>query len=110
VASRTKTVATATPVMILVEEGKLLLPDPVVRHIPEFGAGGGDRSRVTIEQLLTHRAGFVPDDPLELYSGTPAEIFARKYQQPLKSAPGSQVVYSDVRYEVLREAIRPGSG
>jgi uncharacterized protein YbbC (DUF1343 family) len=110
VASLTKTVATATSVMILVEDGKLLLSDPVVRFIPEFAAGGGDRAKVTIEHLLTHRAGLPPDDPLDLYTGTPEEIFARKYQQPLKSAPGSQFVYSDVGYEVLGEVVRRVSG
>ena len=61
VASLTKPVATATSVMILIEEGKLLLSDPVVRFIPEFAAGGGDRAKVTIEHLLTHRAGFPPE-------------------------------------------------
>ncbi len=65
VASLTKAVATAPSVMILVEEGKIRLSDPVVRYIPEFGAGGGDRDKVTVEHLLTHRAGFPPDDPLE---------------------------------------------
>lgn len=110
VASLTKTVATATSVMILVEAGKLLLSDPVVRHIPEFGAGGGDRARVTIEHLLTHRAGLPPDDPVELYTGSPEEIFARKYRLPLQSAPGSRFVYSDVGYEVLGEVVRRASG
>jgi CubicO group peptidase (beta-lactamase class C family) len=110
IASLTKTVATAPAVMILIEEGKLLLSDPVVRFIPEFAAGGGDRAKVTIEQLLTHRAGFPPDDPLELYTGTPEEIFARKYRQPLASPPGARFVYSDVGYEVLGEVIRRVSG
>jgi len=110
VASLTKTVATATSVMILVEEGKLLLSDPVVKHIPAFAPEGGDRAKVTIEHLLTHRAGLPPDDPLDLYTGTPDEIFARKYQQPLKSAPGSQFVYSDVGYEVLGELVHRVSG
>ncbi len=110
VASLTKTVATGTSVMILVEEGKLLLSDPVVKHIPEFAPERGDRAKVTIEHLLTHRAGLPPDDPLDLYAGTPDEIFARKYQQPLKSAPGSQFVYSDVGYEVLGELVRRVSG
>ncbi|HKF44639.1 MAG TPA: serine hydrolase [Thermoanaerobaculia bacterium] len=110
VASLTKIVATTTSVLILIEEGKLLLSDPVVRYIPEFAAGGGDRSKVTIEHLLTHRAGFPPDDPLDLYEGTPEAIFLRKYQQPLKSAPGSQFVYSDVSYEVLGEVVRKVSG
>ena len=110
VASLTKPVATATSVMILIEEGKLLLSDPVVRFIPEFAAGGGDRAKVTIEHLFTHRAGFPPDDPLDLYTGTPDEIFARKYQQPLASAPGARFVYSDVGYEVLGEIVRRVSG
>jgi uncharacterized protein YbbC (DUF1343 family) len=110
VASLTKVVATTTSVMILIEEGKLLLSDPVVRFIPEFAAGGGDRAKVTIEHLLTHRAGFPPDDPLELYTGTPDEIFARKFKQPLVSAPGARFVYSDVGYEVLGEVVRRVSG
>jgi uncharacterized protein YbbC (DUF1343 family) len=110
VASLTKTVATATSIMILIEEGKLLLSDPVVKHIPAFAPEGGDRAKVTIEHLLAHRAGLPPDDPLDLYTGTPEEIFARKYQQPLKSAPGSQFVYSDVGYEVLGELVHRVSG
>ena len=109
-ASLTKPVATATSVMILVEEGKLRLSDPVVRHIPEFGAPESDRGRVTVEQLLTHRAGFPPDDPLSLYEGTPEEIFARKYAQPLEAAPGTRFTYSDVGYEVLGELVRRVSG
>ena len=110
VASLTKVVATATSAMILIEEGRLRLSDPVVSLLPEFGAGGGERDKVTVEHLLTHRAGFPPDDPLELYTGTPEEIFSRKYAQPLKSSPGSEFVYDDVGYEVLGEVIRRVSG
>jgi uncharacterized protein YbbC (DUF1343 family)/CubicO group peptidase (beta-lactamase class C family) len=110
VASLTKTVATATSVMILIEEGKIALRDPVVRYLPEFGAGGGDRPKVTVEHLLTHRAGLVPDDPLEIYDGTPEEIFARKHAQPLAHPPGTRFVYSDVGFEVLGELIRRVSG
>ncbi len=109
-ASLTKVVATAPSILILAEEGKLRLVDPVVRYIPEFAAGGGDREKVTIEQLLTHRAGLPPDDPLELYTGTSEEIFARKYRQPLVNPPGAKFVYSDVGYEVLGEIVRKVSG
>ncbi|MEP7131969.1 MAG: serine hydrolase, partial [Acidobacteriota bacterium] len=110
IASLTKCVATAPSILILVEEGKIRLGDPVARYIPEFAAGGGERSKVTVEQLLTHRAGLPPDDPIELYSGTPEEIFARKYREPLQSRPGSEFVYSDVGYEVLGEIVRRVSG
>ncbi len=110
VASLTKPVATATAVLILVERGRIALWDPVVKYLPEFAAGGGDREKVTVEQLLTHRAGFVPDDPLELYTGSPEEIFARKYQEPLEARPGVRFRYSDVGYEVLGELVRKVSG
>lgn len=110
VASLTKAVATAPSVMILVEEGKIRLGDPVTRYIPEFAPAGGDRAKVTVEHLLLHRAGFPPDDPIELYTGTREEIFARKFAQPLKSKPGSEFVYSDVGYEVLGEIVRRVSG
>ncbi|HXM78645.1 MAG TPA: exo-beta-N-acetylmuramidase NamZ domain-containing protein [Thermoanaerobaculia bacterium] len=110
VASLTKAVVTAPSVMILVEEGKIRLGDPVTRYIPEFAPAGDDRAKVTVEQLLLHRAGFPPDDPITLYTGTREEIFARKYAQPLKSKPGSEFVYSDVGYEVLGEIVRRVSG
>ena len=110
VASLTKPIATATSVMILVERGRLALADPVARYIPDFAAGGGDREKVTVAELLTHRAGFAPDDPLELYTGSPEEIFQRKYRQPLESPPGSRFRYSDVGYEILGELVRKVSG
>ena len=109
-ASLTKVMATATSVMTLVEAGKVRLDEPVVRYLPDFGAGGGERPAVTVEELLTHRAGFVPDDPMDLYTGTPAEIFARKYRQPLAHAPCARFVYSDVGYEVLGELVRAVAG
>ncbi|HKD10493.1 MAG TPA: exo-beta-N-acetylmuramidase NamZ domain-containing protein [Thermoanaerobaculia bacterium] len=104
-ASLTKVVATAPSVLLLAEEGRLRLADPVVRYLPDFAAGGPERAKVTIEQLLTHRAGLPPDDPLSLYVGTPAEIFARMFREPLDSPPGSRFVYSDVGYEVLGEIV-----
>jgi uncharacterized protein YbbC (DUF1343 family)/CubicO group peptidase (beta-lactamase class C family) len=110
VASLTKPVATATSVMILVERGAVALRDPVVRYLSEFAAGGGEREKVTVEHLLTHRAGFPPDDPLELYTGTPEEIYARKYREPLEASPGTRFRYSDVGYEVLGELVRKVAG
>jgi uncharacterized protein YbbC (DUF1343 family) len=110
VASLTKPVVTATSVMILVERGKVALRDPVVRYIPEFAPDGGDRAKVTVEQLLTHRAGLPPDDPIDLYTGSPAEIFERKYREPLEAPPGTRFRYSDVGYEVLGSLVERVSG
>lgn len=109
-ASLTKPVATAAAVMTLVEQGRVRLDDPVVAYLPAFGAGGGERERVTVEQLLTHRAGLVADDPMDLYLGTPSEIFARKYQRRLLNPPGKKFLYSDAGYEVLGELVRSVTG
>ena len=110
VASLTKIVATATSVMTLVENGKIRLQDRVAKHIPEFASGGGARDQVTIEHLLTHRAGLAADDPMALYVGTQQEIFERKYRQPLVAAPGSRFLYSDAGFEVLGEVVHRVSG
>jgi len=72
IASQTKAVTT-TAVMILMEEGRILLDDPVARYIPEFagarvavpaadkGATGYStvpvKRPITIRDLLTHTAG-----------------------------------------------------
>jgi len=109
-ASLTKPVATASAVMALVEEGRVRLEDPVVAYLPEFGAGGGEREKVTVEQLLTHRGGLVGDDPMDLYVGTPREVFARKHRTRLASPPGARFLYSDAGYEVLGELVRAVSG
>jgi len=53
-ASNTKPVV-ATAVLMLAEEGKLALTDPVAKYLPSYD---NDKSRrVTIEQLLTHSSG-----------------------------------------------------
>ena len=69
IASMTKPV-TSVAIMMLVEEGKLKLDDPVTRWIPELSgmlvleeaAGALDKTKsavrdITVEDLMTHRAG-----------------------------------------------------
>ena len=109
-ASLTKPVATAAALMTLVERGRVRLGDPVVQYLPGFGAGGGEREKVTVEQLLVHRSGLVADDPMDLYLGTPAEIFARKNATRLAFPPGRRFVYSDAGYETLGELVRAATG
>ncbi|MFL6336661.1 MAG: exo-beta-N-acetylmuramidase NamZ domain-containing protein [Pyrinomonadaceae bacterium] len=107
-ASLTKVVATATSVMILVERGKVRLADPVSRYIPELKGEG--RERITIEHLLTHRSGYAPDfDLSEQWQGY-EEMLKRLYAEPLRSAPGSRFVYSDINFITLGEVVRRVSG
>ncbi len=107
-ASLTKIVATATSVMILVERGKVRLGDPASLYIPELKGEG--REKITIEQLLTHRSGFAPDfDLSEPWSGY-EEMLKRLYREPLRSAPGTRFVYSDINFITLGEVVRRVSG
>src|SRR5262249_3090758 len=66
-ASLTKPLATATSVMILLEEGKFRLSDRVATHLPAFGKHG--KERITVEQLLLHTSGLIPDNPVADYKG-----------------------------------------
>lgn len=107
-ASLTKVVATATSIMILLERGKLQLTDPVSLYIPELT--GAEKERITIEQLLTHTAGYAPDFDLKEQWTAYDEAIARLIKEPLRSAPGSRFVYSDIGYIALGEVVHRASG
>ncbi len=108
VASLTKVVATATSIMILVERGQMRLSDVVTDYIPELK--GESRERITIEMLLTHRAGYGADfDLSERWMGYD-EMLKRLYREPLRSAPGTRFIYSDINYIALGEVVRRVSG
>jgi uncharacterized protein YbbC (DUF1343 family)/CubicO group peptidase (beta-lactamase class C family) len=107
-ASLTKVVATATSIMILVERGQLGLNDSLSRYIPEIKGEG--RERITIENLLTHRSGYAPDfDLSEQWNGY-EEAIKRLKEEPLRSAPGTRFVYSDINYIALGEVVHRISG
>jgi uncharacterized protein YbbC (DUF1343 family)/CubicO group peptidase (beta-lactamase class C family) len=107
-ASLTKVVATATSMMILVEQGRVRLADQVIRYIPEFGQVGKDK--ITVEQLLTHRAGFVPDNSIRDYEDGPEKAMQRIYELALDYEPGTRFIYSDVGYIVAAEIVKRATG
>ena len=120
IASQTKAM-TSVAVMMLMEEGKLLLSDPVGKHLPEWSktsvavakAGGGydvvpAKRAITVRDLLTHTAGIS-------YGAGPAEkawrdagvhgwyfadraepvsaVVARMASLPMAAQPGERFVY-----------------
>jgi uncharacterized protein YbbC (DUF1343 family) len=107
-ASLTKPMATATSVMILIERGQLRLQDKVARFFPEFAANG--KENVTIEQLLVHSAGLIPDNALEDYDdgweSAKPKICAL---EPL-AEPGTKFKYSDVGFILLGKIIESVTG
>jgi CubicO group peptidase (beta-lactamase class C family) len=102
-ASLTKVIATATSIMILVERGQVRLSDPLSKFIPEIKGEG--RDRITIEQLLTHRAGYAPDfDLRERWTGYD-EAIKHLISEPLRNPPGVKFTYSDIGYIALGEVV-----
>ena len=107
-ASLTKPIATATSVMILLEEGKVRLRDPVTRYLPEFGENG--KRSITVKQLLTHVGGLIPDNALADYKVGPKVAMEKIYGLKPIWEPGSKFAYTDVGFIVLGEIVQKMSG
>jgi CubicO group peptidase (beta-lactamase class C family) len=105
-ASLTKVVGTTTAVMLLFEDGRMGLDDPVQSYLPEFTGPG--KERVTIRHLLTHTSGL----PAGTSSGgsTAEELLLRLLRAPLTGTPGMRVEYSDVGFVVLHAAAERAAG
>lgn len=127
--SMTKPV-TAIGIMMLAEEGKLALRDPVEQYLPEFKdvrvstTVGPDAARLgvpihafTIRDLLTHTAGIqdYPGPPaIRDYAQTMnvplAEVVKQLAGRPLLFQPGTQWSYSSPGIEILGRIIEVVSG
>jgi CubicO group peptidase (beta-lactamase class C family) len=105
-ASLSKVVGTTTAVMLLVEDGKMSLDDPVQAYLPEFMGIGKDR--VTIRHLLTHTSGLPAG--ADVYGATPEEGLVQLMRVPLEHSPGMQVEYSDVGFVILFAAAERAAG
>jgi hypothetical protein len=102
-ASLTKVVATTPAVMMLVEEGRIRLIDPVAAFIPEFAKYGKDR--VTIRDLMTHMSGLRPDLDLSGPWTGAAEAVRLATEEVLTDPPGRRFIYSDINYLLLGEIV-----
>jgi uncharacterized protein YbbC (DUF1343 family)/CubicO group peptidase (beta-lactamase class C family) len=107
-ASLTKVVATTSAVMMLVEDGRIRLSDPVALFIPEFAKYGKDR--VTIRHLLTHMSGLRPDvDLADPWVGHD-EAIRLANEEVLMAPPGRRFVYSDIGFFLLADIVARVSG
>lgn len=106
IASLSKVVGTTTAVMLLVEDGRMSLDDPVQAYLPEFT--GYNKDRVTIRHLLTHTSGLPAGS--DGAGPTPEETVLRLMRVPLQHAPGMHVEYSDVGFVILFAAAERAAG
>jgi CubicO group peptidase (beta-lactamase class C family) len=113
IASMTKPI-TGAAIMMLQDQGKLSLDDPVERYIPEFAqvkTPSGKPANLTIKQLLTHTSG------LAEVSGKPAQSFKQLadliptfINKPSLFEPGSQWKYCQSGIHSLGRIIEVVSG
>jgi CubicO group peptidase (beta-lactamase class C family) len=101
---------TAFAVMLLVEEGRVALDDPVASILPEFS--GAEREGITVRHLLSHTSGLAQDADL---TGLPpgadtiTELQSYLHAQPVVPI-GSKVEYSNVGYGLLGLIVEAVSG
>ncbi len=92
---------TATAVMLLVENGKIRLDDPIERHLGDVPAAW---KPITVRQLLTPTSG-IPDygpDDIDLRKDyTEDELLRFAVSMPLDFPPGEKWSYSNTGYVVL---------
>ena len=108
-ASLTKVVATAPAVLILVQEGKVGLDDPVSKYLPDFGRRG--KETVTVRQVLTHYSGLAPFFRLKAKGPEAASAVIDKIcDSDLSATPGSRFIYSDLGFILLGKLTESVSG
>ncbi|MSO22755.1 MAG: class A beta-lactamase-related serine hydrolase [Acidobacteria bacterium] len=119
----------ALAAMMLAEEGRLSIGDPVEKYLPEFRGQWMVESRstgtmtlrrpdrlVTLRDLMTHTSGMSPNPPeaiKELHGAlhkTLADVVLVESQQPLEFDPGTKWQYSNNGIAALARIIEVVSG
>ncbi len=106
--SMTKPV-TCAGIMILIDEGRVALIDPVEKYLPEFK--GKQISRpITIRDLMTHTSGLpaAPPDGFDKAAHTLAEVVAAARMPTFE--PGSKWSYSNMGIATLGRIIEVVAG
>ncbi len=103
---------TATAILLLQEQGKLTLDDPVGKYIP--GLTRGDQ--VTIRQILSHTSGYQdywPEDYVMttmMPRETAQQIIDTWGKKPLDFEPGTQWQYSNTNFVIAGAIVEKVTG
>jgi CubicO group peptidase (beta-lactamase class C family) len=107
IASMTKPI-TATAVMMMHEEGKLSVDDPVSKYLPEFR---DDKAAITIKQCLTHSSGLSEVSGEESKGVTTLkELVPLFTAKPLQFPPGSKWQYCQTSINTAARVVEVVSG
>src|ERR1700722_5909860 len=96
IASMSKPI-TATAVLMLMEEGKLSLDDPIAKYVPELAGlktADGKTPRITLRHLLTHTSGMGEATDEEAKAARAlSDLVPAFASKPLAFEPGSKWKY-----------------
>jgi CubicO group peptidase (beta-lactamase class C family) len=113
IASMTKPV-TATAVMMMEEEGKLSVDDPVAKYIPELASlrtPEGDAANVTIGQLLMHTSGMAEISSEQAQAcKTLKDVIPLYAAKPVNFKPGTKWVYCQSSINTAARVVEVVSG
>ncbi len=102
----------AVAILLLEQEGKLSLDDPVGRYLPSLTRAND----ISIRQLLSHTSGYQDYYPLDYVAPfmqvpvTADGILERWARIPLDFEPGTQWQYSNTNYAVAGKILEKVSG
>lgn len=102
----------AATIMLLAEQGKMSLDDPVAKYFPNLT----DAARVRIRDLLTHTSGyrdFWPQDyvPVTMLQPITTDKLIRDWATlPLDFAPGTEYQYSNTGYVIAGAIVEKVAG
>jgi D-alanyl-D-alanine carboxypeptidase len=103
---------TAAAILLLQEQGKLSVDDPVAKYVPGLTRG----NEVTIREILSHTSGYQdywPEDYLMtpmLQPTTSEQILDTWAKKPLDFEPGTQWQYSNTNYVIAGSIVEAVSG
>ncbi len=113
IASMTKPV-TGVAIMMMAEQGKLSVDDPVGKYIPELAhlkTADGVEHVVTLKHLLTHSSGMADITPEQSRAArTLADLIPYYTLKPLGFVPGSQWKYCQSAINTLGRIVEIVSG
>lgn len=112
IASMTKPV-TGVAMLMLQDEGKLKVTDPVAKYLTEFAdlkTPSGSAANLTISQILTHTAGLREADTVATGASSLAELVPHWLSGPTQFEPGSRWLYSQSGINAAARLVEVVSG
>lgn len=102
-------------IMQLVDQGKVVLDNPVVNYVPDFTMQDPAYRQITVRMLLDHSAGFPGSSYADGMTTSPQTAYADHVlrelaNQRLKTTPGSMSVYCNDCFTMAGIVVQRVSG